>query len=61
MKWSKDMNYHRNQKYDKFTEETKRNAVKRVLSGETKKTVSRAVGCSDMTIHSWVIKYGEKL
>ena len=61
MKWSNDMNYHRNHKYDKLTEETKRNAVKRVLAGETKKAVSRAVGCSDMTIHSWVLNYGEKL
>lgn len=54
------MNYHRNPKYAKFTEETKRNAVKRVLAGESQKAVSKAVGCSDMTIHSWVIKYGAK-
>lgn len=55
------MNYHRNHKYDKYTEETKCNAVKRVLAGESQKVVSKAVGCSDMTIHSWLLKYGEKL
>ena len=55
------MAYHRNPKYVKFTEETKRQAVKRVLNGESQKAVSNAVGCSDMTIHSWLLKYGEKL
>ena len=52
--------YHRNPKYVKFTEETKRQAVKRVLNGEPQKAVSEDIGCADATIRKWLSIYEEK-
>ena len=49
--------YHRNPKYVKFTEETKRQAVKRVLSGESYKAVLEDIGCSKTAIRKWMELY----
>ena len=56
-----DMAYHRNPKYVKFTEETKRQAVQRVLNGETQKAVSEDIGCAEMTLRKWMGIYDAKL
>ena len=53
--------YHRNPKYVKFTEETKRQAVKRVLNGETQKAVAEDIGCAEMTLRKWMGIYDAKL
>ena len=52
--------YHRNPKYVKFTEETKRQAVKRVLNGESYKAVSKDIGCAEATIRKWLSFYEKK-
>lgn len=49
--------YNRNPKYEKFTEMVKQNAVKRVLNGETQKTVSDDIGCAELTLRKWMEIY----
>lgn len=52
------MAYHRNPQYEKFSENIRRQAVKRVSDGESIRTVSNDIGCQTETIKKWMSKYG---